>query len=280
MIAIFGLAQLSFLWVLRHEQTAQRHQQHEELQAILYEMPPGVSSGHLEKGKRIKSLLCEYRMCKYVYRPADAYHLAFAADIQHQISDLQSDKVSNKTLHGIEKQVANFPDNIGSLSVTKCAEIDAVATALWNLCTRTRRNIQNVDDHGVENHILFNDTVLLAKGFAFLLLDCTRYHDQRNTSDVARLMKVALRTAKTCLSKTHTRKNIGEISLTLNFIDNQRYDVAVKVMEKAAVYESILKKSDKQVSPEDREIYVQMISEYFVLRTSLVSTSLHTSVPF
>lgn len=100
--------------------------------------------------------------------------------------------------------MTTFPDNIGNLPVTTCSEIDAVATTLWNLCTRSARNMRDIGQHGAEQYAIFDDTILLAKTFSFLLLDCTRYHKQCNTSDIARLMKVALRTAKTSLSMKYT----------------------------------------------------------------------------
>ena len=111
--------------------------------------------------------------------------------------------------------MATFPDNIGNLPVTTCSEIDAVATTLWNLCTRSARNTRDIGQYGAEQYTIFDDTILLAKTFSFLLLDCTRYHERCNTSDIARLMKVALRTAKTTLSMKYTQElnNIAHLTL-------------------------------------------------------------------
>lgn len=54
--------------------------------------------------------------------------------------------------------------------------------------------------------------------------------------------------------------------------DAKRLDFALKVLEKAAGYEGQLAKpsSTIKVSPVEAEIYSQLQSEYFVVRTALV----------
>lgn len=46
-------------------------------------------------------------------------------------------------------------------------------------------------------------------------------------------------------------------------------DLALKVLEKAAVYETELSKA-RDISPDDNELLEKLKSEYFVIRTLLV----------
>lgn len=41
-------------------------------------------------------------------------------------------------------------------------------------------------------------------------------------------------------------------------------------MEKASIYEQIIKNPNKHLTPEDEEKYSQTIPEYYILRTALV----------
>jgi hypothetical protein len=54
-------------------------------------------------------------------------------------------------------------------------------------------------------------------------------------------------------------------------IEKKDSNAALKVLEKVARYEVMLKKPDADIPPEDAEVHERLIAEYYVLRTALVS---------
>lgn len=93
----------------------------------------------------------------------------------------------------LEQQVLNFPSNLASAAVSKYEDLDSNGTELWNACTRFRRSNGSADSEAAQN------MVLLARVFAFLLIDCAGNNDNGRNINVVRLMKVALKAAKNCI---------------------------------------------------------------------------------
>lgn len=93
----------------------------------------------------------------------------------------------------IQKHISTFP---GVSTASKCEEIDAKATVLWNICTRLRRNYDLDKPHDVP------PILLLARVFAFLLLDCALENGKGGVANLTRVMKVGIKAAKNCIGES------------------------------------------------------------------------------
>ncbi|CAD6499560.1 BgTH12-03671 [Blumeria graminis f. sp. triticale] len=128
----------------------------------------------------------------------------------------------NLTLE-IHKSISSFPTKI--ISSQNFEEFDRCGTAIWNTCTRLRRDIEfNENDEG--NYLLF-----LARIFAFFLLDCAHQCGEAPAGNLLRLIKVGIKAAKNC-------------------IDRKDCDMALRVLGKVGGYQDSLKvlgeESDKK----------------------------------
>ena len=83
------------------------------------------------------------------------------------------------------------------------------------------------------------------------MLDAAQHNGCNSSCSYVRLLKVSLKAAKACL-------------------DSEDLDICLKMLEKAADYESELSKSENRPAPEDDLAYKRLSGEYFVVRTALV----------
>lgn len=105
-------------------------------------------------------------------------------------------KVSTGLVDKLENHIQGFPHNLGSAAAIKYGELDKTGTSLWNLSTRLKRN----DDLNNQQTL----TVLaMTRLYALLMLDCAHISGRGGSTNVARVMKVALKTAKHCLGAIH-----------------------------------------------------------------------------
>jgi len=199
-----------------------------------------------------------------------------ASELQSQINTLLAfTSGTSNTLH---------------LAVKKDELWDNKGTELWNLCTRLQRSAghHNQGDgfrvtETVEKQLSASYTSLLALArlLAFLFIDCSfrasvkarrkagkRVIDEDNRgpediSQITRLMKISIKTARLCLEHQHT-------------------DLAAKVLERAAAYENNLSR-DRVVAgvngsmdsdDKDREPHLRLRLDYLGLRMLLVRTPL------
>lgn len=91
----------------------------------------------------------------------------------------------------LQSQLAHYPSKLGAAS--KAEEFDRTGTALWNLCTRLRRD--------TEDPLKVPVVLLMARVFAFLLLDVAHENGKSTTLNLVRLMKIGLKASKNCLSR-------------------------------------------------------------------------------
>ena len=130
----------------------------------------------------------------------------------------------------------------GSIGDAKSTELDSRGTKIWNLSTKLRR-----DNDPSETKRLLS----LLRVFAVLMLDAARQSGRETLQNGIRVLKVSLKAAKTCL-------------------DSGDCDLCLKVLEKAANYESELSKPEDRLTTEDDLAYKRLSGEYFVMRTALV----------
>jgi hypothetical protein len=93
----------------------------------------------------------------------------------------------------IQRHISTFPSILGLSTTAKCEEVDGKGTALWNLCTRLRRNYD--PDKPQDVPVI----LLLARVFAFLLLDAGLENGRGTAADLVRLMKIGIKAAKNCI---------------------------------------------------------------------------------
>ncbi|KAI9739411.1 MAG: hypothetical protein M1818_005099 [Claussenomyces sp. TS43310] len=186
--------------------------------------------------------------------------ISFAERIQSVLSALSGTKVSVTFFNELEESIGLFPKSVSLVAENKIEVFDRIGTALWNLCIRFRRSVSNEDFSEAQA------VMLMARVYAFLLLDCAHSSEKDGMANAVRVMKVSLKTARSCLGKTDP----FEYRLSLMpILAGKRYDLAVRVLEKAALYGEHLTNLHGQVTSEDTEINAKLSSEYLVLRMAL-----------
>ncbi|KAI9690965.1 MAG: hypothetical protein M1822_008585 [Bathelium mastoideum] len=124
----------------------------------------------------------------------------------------------------------------------RSAELDSRGTNIWNLSTKLRRGDESSE---------IKRLVSLLRAFAMLMLDAAQQGGNSALHNSTRLFRVSLKAAKTCL-------------------DSGNADICLKMLEKAAKYESEMSKPENRPTPEDDLAYKRLSGEYFVMRTALV----------
>lgn len=119
----------------------------------------------------------------------------FAANLEAQLSTTPSLPTQGALLNELQNHVLTFPEHIGKSIGSRCEEIDANGTSLWNLCTRLRRAVES--DNPRDTPII----LLVARVFAFQLLDAALEAGKSTTANVLRLMKIGIKAAKDCLGQ-------------------------------------------------------------------------------
>ena len=121
---------------------------------------------------------------------------AFAADVVGQLETVVSSESHDVLSNDLQKHVQDFTGSLGASATSRGEEIDGIGTSLWNLCTRLRRNYE--PDKPVE----VPSILLLARVFAFQLLNGALEASRSTTSNTVRLMKVGIKVTKNCLGKS------------------------------------------------------------------------------
>lgn len=166
---------------------------------------------------------------------------AFAKGLANRVERSPSDAL---LLNELSTHIETLPLAPASTSDKK-EELDRVGTDLWNLSTHLRRNERSSSGY----------LPCLLRVFAFLLLDSVQPGTDCGPQNCVRLLKVALKTAKTCL-------------------DTVQLDLCAKSLERAARYEEELSKSAAEEWPVEGMVYEKLRAEYFILRTALVGLHL------
>jgi hypothetical protein len=122
-------------------------------------------------------------------------------------------------------------------------ELNSKGTELWNLSTRLSRSSEALD-----KRVLY-----LLRVFSFGLLDSAHLGRSISGANCVRLLKVAIKAAKLCLT-------------------GDALEHGVKVLERVASYLEELEKGGDKLSTEDGATREMLKAEYFVLRTTLVSS--------
>lgn len=125
---------------------------------------------------------------------------AFASDLEAQLPTAAASKTATTLLHETEKNLATFPESLNATAASKCEDFDRYGTTIWNLCTRLRREY---DTDKSEDIPLI---LLLARVYAFLLLDCAHQSGNAAPGNLQRLMRIGLKAAKSGLGSCSAAK--------------------------------------------------------------------------
>jgi hypothetical protein len=191
-----------------------------------------------EKEKKVKHLLGTCTIQKvnlFAHASAD-----FANSIPDRISGPTTDRSLNAAL---QEHVQTLPLQAPS---TRVGEFNSRGTDLWNLSTRLSRG-KNVPEKRL---------LCLLRVFAFGLLDCAQLRRSISSAKCVRLLKVAFKAAKFCIT-------------------SDAYDHALKVLERVAAYLEDFDKVEEELSTEDATLREKLKAEYYILRTILVGHVTH-----
>ncbi|KAG9248179.1 meiosis protein SPO22/ZIP4 like-domain-containing protein [Calycina marina] len=146
----------------------------------------------------------------------------------------------------LQRHISFFPaaKSLGEIGASKCEELDGNGTALWNLCTRLKRNY----DTGTPQDVPI--ILLLARVFAFMVLYCALEVGKGTTGNVVRVMRIGIKAAKNCMGR-------------------EQWDNATKICGNIGLMEGMLRKLDPDLQEGETEIHERLIAEYYILRTAL-----------
>ncbi|KAG4436689.1 hypothetical protein IFR05_007837 [Cadophora sp. M221] len=169
--------------------------------------------------------------------------LAYAAELGATLPAAAATKTSTSTAQELENQLSNFPESLTITVLSKCEELDRSGTTIWNLCTRLRRDYDTDKPQDVPI------VLLLARVYAFLMLDCAHLNGKTTGGNLARVMKAGLKAGKNC-------------------VESKQNALALKTLSRVGAYEGLLQKI-RDLSSEEREACERLVAQYYVLRTAV-----------
>ncbi|POS85724.1 hypothetical protein EPUL_000909 [Erysiphe pulchra] len=174
---------------------------------------------NLEKDKRLKSIL------------------EYSSGFESNLSTTFNSKNSSTLAKNLKNYLNAFPNKFSSSIYHE--EIERRGIALWNLCIRLRRENDSEssnDAHGI---------LLLARVFAFFLLDCAHQCSKATSKSLPRLIRAGVKTEK------------------------KNSEMALKVLSKVSGYQELMKNSGAELSKDDRDVCEKLLVEYYILRTAI-----------
>ncbi|KAJ4331225.1 sporulation-specific protein 22 [Didymella glomerata] len=155
-------------------------------------------------------------------------------------------------LADLQTNIRHLPLPASPAVTAKRDELDRLGTELWNSSTRLRRDEPVQNGKNKEGKGRSSSVVCVLRAYAFLLLDSAGSHSVkgRECKPCIRLMKVALKAAKSCVLR-------------------QDLDNARRVLESAASYEDILANAGQHNDGDEGDIAKRLRLEYYAVRTAL-----------
>ena len=154
-----------------------------------------ITASRAEKEKRLNSILGKYfTSTKRSSAANSSWPLAFAKELETHLSAIEGPRLSTVIVDKLESHIRNFPDKLGSTATARYGDLDKNGTALWNLCTRLKRN-----NHPQTQQI--SVVLVMTRLFAFMMLDAAQSSGNGSFANCVRVMKVALKTARNCLGR-------------------------------------------------------------------------------
>ncbi|KAK2758343.1 hypothetical protein FQN54_004191 [Arachnomyces sp. PD_36] len=191
--------------------------------------------------------------------------LAYSTRLRSILSDISSITSGNKYSSSLE-ELKHYIDILplspsstanGGVLASNRGKLDTQGTTLWNACTRLMRRGREGSGEGDEGEKEENERaresedvfLCYVKAFSFLLLESGCGDKRRADSDI-RILKASLKAAKTC-------------------IGFKQLDIALKVLESAAIREENITKSKKDGHAGKDNIASKLSAEYYSLRVAL-----------
>jgi hypothetical protein len=167
-----------------------------------------------------------------------------STDFANSIADRVKGPTTDRSLASdLQQHVQTLPMHAPSARV---GEFNSKGTDLWNLSTHLSRG----------NDAPQKRLLCLLRVFAFGLLDCAHLRRANSTASCVRLLKVAFKAAKFCIT-------------------SDALDHGIKVLERVAAYLEEFDKIEEELSPDDAALREKLKTEYYILRTTMVSHVTH-----
>jgi hypothetical protein len=203
-----------------------------------------------DRDRKLKALLGQCYLLRLQTSLHSSY-AAFASSLSHRLSNPRDTTL----LSDICSQINSLPLPASPAVSARQHDLDRLGTELWNLAIRLRRD-QSVGSGKTKDDATYRlRTLSHLRCYSFLLLDTAGSRGSKGEQyrNCIRLMKVALKAANVC-------------------IDDSEFESATKVLERAAEYQDVLSKSERQTG-EEAVLADRLRAEYFAIRTTLVSTT-------
>ncbi|RKF63583.1 Sporulation-specific protein 22 [Erysiphe neolycopersici] len=179
---------------------------------------------NVEKVKRLKSIL------------------TFSSDFESNLPTTFNSENSSSFAENLRNYLNTFPNKFSSS--TYYEEIERRGIAIWNLCIRLRREIDSESSNDA------HEILLLARVFAFFLLDCAHQCSKVTSKNLPRLMRAGVKTCKSCMEEKNS-------------------DMALKVLGKISGYQELIKNFGAEFTKDDRDVCEKLLVEYYILRTAV-----------
>lgn len=118
----------------------------------------------------------------------------FPAKARTTLSSDLTPEVSSQLSKEFQEHIEHFPRTLPPSKTIKRKDIDEEGLRLWNLCTRLMRSHESETKRP-------DNVLLVARVFAFLLVDAANVKAAPTGANVGRLMKTALKAGKACIGR-------------------------------------------------------------------------------
>ena len=254
-----------------------------------------VQPGRAEAGRQLKSVMSMSR-APYGDQVTDVgVPQGFAAMLRNR---LNADDISPDLATELAEYIRALPGRMCAAATATFEELDSCGTALWNAVSKIKTQSSTPEHQknlglGMATAEVWCCQILTVavRVFAFLLLDSGqqtargtlhstvkplryRLNDLIKPTDAVRVFKVALKSAKHCIG---TLRKIAQVrcghGLTASIVHKQN-EIALHVLERAAVYQEAVELSRDHLSPQESATHARLSWDYFILRTIQVSYGL------
>ncbi|CAL3972847.1 unnamed protein product [Diplocarpon coronariae] len=158
--------------------------------------------------------------------------ISFIADLEARLPAAAASGASTATTQELEKNISSFPENLSVMTASRCEDLDRSGIAIWNLCTRLRREYDTDKPQDVPI------VLLLARVYAFLVINYAHVGGRSAAGNLARIMKTGIKAGKSCL-------------------ECKDFKLAMKVLGKVSEHEATLNTCKAEMKQEERKAWHQ-----------------------
>lgn len=143
-------------------------------------------------------------------------------------------------------------------------KLDEAGTALWNLCTRLKRDCDSAPPS-------IGKPLVLARVFASLVLALAKGPTSDGCHGLIRIAKTAIKAGGSCIGKLYISHSTYSPRGTDEPVEFGEHKFAHIALQKASDYTGMLQSLKDRLSDDEANISARLEAEYYILRTILVS---------